>query len=81
MKTFKQLSENIGSYGEVEEYGESVEMALRELHFIQYAAEEIVEYIKDNGECEEWFKNKLTSIHARIQDLHSYIEGEKHGEE
>lgn len=56
---------------------EEVGMAVRQLHFIKYAAEEIMEYVKMRGDLDEWFQNKLANAHMKIQGLHSYIEGDK----
>jgi len=56
---------------------EKSEMAETQLHFISYAAEEILEYIDMGGEIEEWYQNKLSKAHSDMEGLHSYIEGEK----
>ena len=55
---------------------EKNEMAETQLHFIKYAAEEILEYIKMGGEIEEWYQNKLSKVQSEVESLHSYIEGE-----
>jgi hypothetical protein len=55
---------------------EKHEMAETQLHFIKYAAEEILEYIKMGGEIEEWYQNKLSKVQSEVESLHSYIEGE-----
>ena len=54
---------------------EKNEMAQTQLHFIQYAAEEILEYIEMGGEIEEWYQNKLSKVHSDMESLHSYMEG------
>jgi len=56
---------------------EKKEMAETQLHFIKYAAEEILEFIKMGGEIEEWYQNKLSKVQSEVESLHSYIEGEK----
>lgn len=57
---------------------EKEEMALSQLYFVKYAAEEIIEYIEEyDGEVEEWYQNKLSKVHSDMEGLHSYIEGEK----
>lgn len=56
---------------------EKHEMAQTQLHFIKYAAEEILEYIDMGGEIEEWYQNKLSKVQSDLESLHSYIEGEK----
>ena len=55
---------------------EKHEMAETQLHFIKYAAEEILEYIKMGGDIEEWYQNKLSKVQSEVESLHSYIEGE-----
>jgi hypothetical protein len=55
---------------------EKREMAQTQLHFIKYAAEEILEYIEMGGEIEEWYQNKLSKVQSDVESLHSYVEGE-----
>lgn len=55
---------------------EKTEMAQTQLHFIKYAAEEILEYIEMGGEIEEWYQNKLSKVQSEVESLHSYVEGE-----
>lgn len=62
---------------EENETEEKHEMAQTQLHFIKYAAEEILEYIDMGGEIEEWYQNKLSKAQSDLESLHSYIEGEK----
>lgn len=56
---------------------EETEMGKRQLHFIKYAAEEIMDYVDKKGDMDEWFQNKLANVHSMIRGLHSYIEGDK----
>jgi hypothetical protein len=56
---------------------EKKEMAQTQLHFIGYAAKEILEFIDMGGEIEEWYQNKLSKVQSEVESLHSYIEGEK----
>jgi hypothetical protein len=56
---------------------EEVPMMMRQLQFIAYAAEEIMEYLDMGSDPEEWYQNKLASIHDQMQTLHAYAEGEK----
>jgi hypothetical protein len=56
---------------------EKREMAETQLHFVKYAAEEILEYISMGGRIEEWYQNKLSKVHSDMEGMHSYIEGEK----
>ena len=53
------------------------EMALTKLYFIKYAAEEIMDYIEMGAPIEEWYQIKLAKVHADMEGLHSYMEGEK----
>jgi predicted RNA binding protein YcfA (HicA-like mRNA interferase family) len=55
---------------------EKTEMAQTQLHFIKYAAEEILEFIEMGGEVEEWYQNKLSKVMSDVESLHSYVEGE-----
>lgn len=63
-----------------EDAWEEIPMMKRQLHFIAYAAEEIMKYLGDcEVECvdpEEWFQNKLAHIHGQMRTLHAYMEGE-----
>lgn len=56
---------------------EEKEMMKRQLHFIKYAADEIMGHVDKTDDPEEWFQNKLASTHEQIRGLHSYIEGDK----
>jgi hypothetical protein len=56
---------------------EKNEMAQTQLHFINYASKEILDYIGMGGEIEEWYQNKLSKVQSEVESLHSYIEGEK----
>jgi hypothetical protein len=74
MKNFKELSNQLR---EQDDTTEKTEMAATQAHFIQYAAEEILEYIEMGGEIEEWYQNKLSKVHSDMEGLHSWMEGEK----
>ncbi len=56
---------------------EKIEMVQSQLHFIKYACEEILEYIKMGGEVEEWYQVKVAKAFSEFESLHAYIEGEK----
>ena len=62
---------------DLDEGYDEVSMAIRQLHFIQYAAEEISDYLEMSGDMEEWYQNKLANAHSMMQTLHSYAEGDK----
>ena len=73
----QQMGEETGVVSEQDDTMEKKEMAETQLHFIKYAAEEILEFIKMGGEIEEWYQNKLSKVQSEVESLHSYIEGEK----
>lgn len=56
---------------------EEVPMMMRQLQFIAYAAEEIMDYLDMGVDPEEWYQNKLATMHDQMQTLHAYAEGEK----
>jgi hypothetical protein len=68
---WKSVSEQIET-----DDSEKSEMAQTQLHFIKYAAEEILEYINMGGKIEEWYQNKLSKVQSEVESLHSYVEGE-----
>ena len=55
-------------------------MALKQLEFIEYAAEEMMDHIKSGKAFPEWFQNKLSKAHGEIEGLHSAM-GEHGGED
>jgi hypothetical protein len=66
-------------YGHMKEENdttEKVEMVQSQLHFIKYACEEILEYIDDGGEIEEWYQVKVAKAFSEFESLHAFIEGE-----
>jgi hypothetical protein len=50
---------------------------MRQLQFIAYAAEEIMDYLDMGVDPEEWYQNKLASVHDQMTTLHAYMEGDK----
>jgi len=62
---------------EENQVGEEKEMMKRQLHFIKYAADEIMGHVDTVDDPEEWFQNKLSGLHNSIKGLHAYIEGDK----
>jgi hypothetical protein len=53
-------------------------MMQRQLEFICYAAEEIQQYLSQEGiDPEEWYQNKLANAFSYMKSLHAYAEGEK----
>ena len=51
-------------------------MAMSQLRFMQYAADEIEEYLEKGAAFPEWFQNKLTKTYNDLKDLHAYMHGE-----
>ena len=73
----KGMKEEVEQVVEQDDSMEKKEMAQTQLHFIKYAAEEILAFIDMGGEVEEWYQNKLSKVQSEVESLHSYIEGEK----
>jgi hypothetical protein len=74
MKKFRDINRTIQ---EQTDTTEKVEMTQSQLHFIHYACEEILDYIKQGGEVEEWYQVKVAKSFSEFESLHSFIEGEK----
>jgi len=70
-------NEEVEQVVEQDDSMEKKEMAQTQLHFMAYAAKEILEFIDMGGEIEEWYQNKLSKVQSEVESLHSYIEGEK----
>jgi len=56
---------------------EAIDMAMGQLEFIKYAANEIEDYLNRGMAMPEWMQNKLSRMHGNIMNLHAYIEGEE----
>jgi hypothetical protein len=76
-QVMKKMKEEVEQVFEQDDTMEKKEMAQTQLHFIGYAAKEILEFIDMGGEIEEWYQNKLSKVQSEVESLHSYIEGEK----
>ena len=86
--SFKGLLEKVGledfeEITEAPEYvsedpQEEIPMMMRQLHFIGYAADEIMEYLAvTDKDPEEWYQNKLANTFSMMKTLHAYVEGDK----
>lgn len=77
--TFKALLNKLDEETELhEDADEEIPMMMRQLHFIGYAADEILEYLAIDGlDPEEWWQNKLANTFAMMKSLHAYVEGDK----
>jgi len=73
----KPNKEPIPKLKEQNDTTEKVEMTQSQLHFIAYACEEILDFIEDGGEVEEWYQVKVAKAFSEFESLHSFIEGEK----
>jgi hypothetical protein len=56
---------------------EENDMAMTQLHFVVYAAEEIIHAIRVGTDMEEWYQNKLSKVHSDMESLYSYMQGTK----
>lgn len=75
--TIKRLPTDVKESWEDNGPAEENDMAMTQLHFIVYAAQEIMEAIKMGTDMEEWYQNKLSKVHSDMEGLHSYMEGRK----
>lgn len=77
--SYKDLLEKVATEQDLlENPQEEIPMMMRQLHFIAYAADEIMEYLAIDGlDPEEWWQNKLAYAFSQMQSLHSYVEGDK----
>lgn len=60
-----------------ESHDDVADMYLRILHFIDYAADEMMDYIQDGGMLEEWVQHKLSKIFGEMETVHAWMEGTK----
>lgn len=58
-----------------ENWEEEIPMMMRQLEFIAYAAEEIMDYVETAGDPEEWFQNKISGIHSSMLSMYAYAQG------
>lgn len=58
-----------------ENWQEEIPMMMRQLEFIAYAAEEIMDYVETAGDPEEWFQNKISGIHQSMLSMYAYAQG------
>jgi hypothetical protein len=76
----EEMEEQAGMYNYMDTSdtggAEEVRMAKRQLHFISYAAQELIEYVDAVGDMDEWFQNKMTTAHEMIKGLHAYMAGD-----
>jgi len=75
--TFKGLIEKVSDTEDLlESPQEEVSMMMKQLHFICYASEEIMEYLgAEDMDPEEWWQNKLAQTFGNIKSLYAYAKG------
>lgn len=82
-KAFRSMKEEfsklLGEAYDYPDYGPTgaAEMAMTQLHFIRYAAEEVMDCLESGAEMPEWYQNKITKVHGDMEGIHSYMEGKK----
>lgn len=55
---------------------EEISMAMRQLEAIEHFVEGIQDRLKETGDMEEWYQNKLTKAHDYLKTLYSYGKGD-----
>ena len=75
--TFKGLIEKVSDKEDLlESPQEEVSMMMKQLHFICYASEEIMEYLgAEDMDPEEWWQNKLAQTFGNMKSLYAYAKG------
>ena len=75
--TFKGLIDKVSDNDELlESPQEEISMMMKQLHFICYASEEIMEYLgAEDMDPEEWWQNKLAQTFGNIKSLYAYAKG------
>ncbi len=56
---------------------QEIPMMMRQLHFIAYAADEIMEDLADGTDPEEWYQNKLANTFSMMKSLYAYSCGKQ----
>jgi hypothetical protein len=75
--SFKDLIEKVSDNEELlESPQEEISMMMKQLHFICYASEEIMEYLgAEDMDPEEWWQNKLAQVFGNVKSLYAYAKG------
>ena len=81
-KTMNEILAGIRGVSQINEAPEDNEpaspdeggMAMDQLEFIKYAADEIMQHIQNGGEFPEWMQNKLSGTHEKMKSLHANID-------
>lgn len=56
---------------------QEIPMMMRQLHFIAYAADEIMEDLATGDDPEEWYQNKLANTFSMMKSLYAYSCGKQ----
>lgn len=77
--SFKDLMNKITSEEDLlESPQEEIPMMMKQLHYICYAAEDLMEFLAtDDLDPEEWWQNKLAQVFGNVKSLHAYAVGSK----
>lgn len=75
--TFKGLISKVSEEKDLlESPQEEISMMVKQLHFICYASEEIMEYLgAEDMDPEEWWQNKLAQTFGQMKSLYAYAKG------
>ena len=76
-KSYDQSYQFEESIDLTENPNEEIPMMQKQLAFIIYAAEEIMDYLDYGIDPEEWYQNKLSYVFGQMKSLHAYAEGDK----
>jgi hypothetical protein len=76
--SFKEMVDKVIDEEDLQENAyEEIPMMKSQLHYIMYAADEIIEFLDMGLDPEEWYQNKLAAVFHEMKSLHAYMEGEK----
>ena len=77
--TFKEMLDKVSTEDELlESPQQEIPMMMKQLHFVCYAAEEIGDYLKTEGQDpEEWWQNKLAEVFSNVKSLYAYAKGDQ----
>jgi len=77
-KTFSE-SIKINEAYDTPDYGPigASEMKMTQLHFIKYAADEIIACLESGCVMPEWYQNKVAKVEGEVEGLLSYMKGKK----
>ena len=79
LRSIKDLITKVSDNEELlESPQEEISMMMKQLHFICYASEEIMEYLgAEDMDPEEWWQNKLAEVFSNVKSLYAYAKGDQ----